>query len=94
MDTTTVHPETLAGDSFAAKPAPHACADGWVTIGHEVRDEETGEESIEYALSSSTRFTSAAAAPANLADSTAPIAYAAATSRVFLMYIASLLTYT
>jgi hypothetical protein len=29
---------------------PHACNDGWVTIGQIVIDPETGEESEEYAL--------------------------------------------
>ena len=29
---------------------PHACNDGWVTIGQLVVDPETGEESEEYAL--------------------------------------------
>jgi len=29
---------------------PHACNDGWVTIGQLVVDEETGEETEEYAL--------------------------------------------
>jgi len=30
--------------------APHACNDGWVTLGQLVVDEETGEETEEYAL--------------------------------------------
>jgi hypothetical protein len=30
--------------------SPHACNDGWVTIGQIVEDPETGEETIEYAL--------------------------------------------
>jgi hypothetical protein len=55
MDDATVHPETLAGDPFAAagqewKEGPHACNDGWVTIGQLVEDPETGEETVEYAL--------------------------------------------
>jgi hypothetical protein len=29
---------------------PHACNDGWVTLGQLVVDPETGEESEEYAL--------------------------------------------
>jgi hypothetical protein len=29
---------------------PHACNDGWVTIGQMVVDEQTGEETEEYAL--------------------------------------------
>ncbi len=49
-----VHPETLAGDPFAGAGKtdnrPHACNDGWVTIGQMVLDEDTGEEVEEYAL--------------------------------------------
>ena len=30
--------------------APHACNDGWVTIGQIMVDSETGEETQEYAL--------------------------------------------
>jgi hypothetical protein len=29
---------------------PHACNDGWVTMGHIVIDPETGEEAEEYAF--------------------------------------------
>ena len=29
---------------------PHACNDGWVTIGQVVLDPETGEETVEEAL--------------------------------------------
>ena len=54
MSTDRVHPETLAGDPFASFAAeherPHACTDGWVTIGQMVLDEDTGEEVEEYAL--------------------------------------------
>jgi hypothetical protein len=59
MDTARVHPETLAGDPFAAAGGhrdhhpddhPHSCNDGWVTIGQIVVDEETGEEVEEYAM--------------------------------------------
>jgi hypothetical protein len=46
-----------AGDPFHAAPRhdalderPHACNDGWVTIGQIVLDPETGEEVEEYAL--------------------------------------------
>jgi hypothetical protein len=46
-----------AGDPFTAAPEPddhrdhpHACNDGWVTIGQLVVDKETGEETEEYAL--------------------------------------------
>ncbi len=49
-----VHPETLAGDPFVAAEAvrepPHACNDGWVTIGQLVVDPEMGEEVEEFAL--------------------------------------------
>ncbi len=34
----------------SADEAPHACNDGWVTIGQLVVDPETGEETEEYAL--------------------------------------------
>ncbi len=54
MSTDRVHPETFAGDPFAGagktENRPHACNDGWVTIGHLVLDPETGEEVEEYAL--------------------------------------------
>jgi hypothetical protein len=44
-----------AGDPFHAAPhvqdeLPHACNDGWVTIGQLVVDPETGEEVEGYAL--------------------------------------------
>jgi hypothetical protein len=41
-----------SGNPFTAAPdeTPHACNDGWVTIGQVVEDPETGEEIIEYAL--------------------------------------------
>ena len=44
-----------AGDPFHAAPdvedeRPHACNDGWVTIGQIVIDPETGEETEEFAL--------------------------------------------
>jgi hypothetical protein len=47
-----VHPELAAGDPFIAadKNRPHACDDGWVTIGQIVVDPETGEEREEFAL--------------------------------------------
>jgi hypothetical protein len=48
---------TPAGDPFYAAPhhdgqdeRPHACNDGWVTLGQLVVDPETGEETEEYAL--------------------------------------------
>jgi hypothetical protein len=44
------------GDPFTEAPQhdhqderPHACNDGWVTIGQIVVDPETGEETEEYA---------------------------------------------
>jgi hypothetical protein len=52
VDEHTISP---AGDPFhAASDAqderPHACNDGWVTIGQIAVDPETGEETEEYAL--------------------------------------------
>ena len=54
MDEHTISP---AGDPFHSAPhhndqdeRPHACNDGWVTIGQTVIDPETGEETEEYAL--------------------------------------------
>ena len=52
MDEHTISP---AGDPFTAAPhdqdeRPHACNDGWVTLGQIVVDEETGEETEEFAL--------------------------------------------
>jgi hypothetical protein len=53
VDEHTISP---AGDPFHAAPhhdheeRPHACIDGWVTIGQIVLDPETGEETEEYAL--------------------------------------------
>jgi hypothetical protein len=54
MDEYTISP---AGDPFHAAPHhndqdehPHACNDGWVTIGQVVVDPETGEETEEFAL--------------------------------------------
>jgi hypothetical protein len=50
VDEHTISP---AGDPFYAAPehdGPHACNDGWVTIGQLVVDPETGEETEEYAL--------------------------------------------
>ena len=49
------HTISPAGDPFYAAPhyqdeRPHACIDGWVTIGQMVVDEETGEEVEELAL--------------------------------------------
>jgi hypothetical protein len=54
VDEHTISP---AGDPFHAAPLddvdlerPHACNDGWVTLGQIVVDPETGEETEEYAL--------------------------------------------
>jgi hypothetical protein len=51
------HTISPAGDPFTAAPhhddqheRPHACNDGWVTIGQIVVDPETGEETEEYAF--------------------------------------------
>jgi hypothetical protein len=51
MDTTEssvphAHPST----EDQGQDHPHACNDGWVTIGQIVIDPETGEETEEYAL--------------------------------------------
>ena len=53
MDTTEssaphAHPSTEEHD--AEHERPHACNDGWVTIGQLVVDPDTGEETEEYAL--------------------------------------------
>jgi hypothetical protein len=54
VDTNRIPP---AGDPFTAAPhhvdqdeRPHACNDGWVTLGQVVVDPETGEETEEFAL--------------------------------------------
>ena len=56
MDEHTISP---AGDPFHASGAthddhdhghPHACNDGWITLGQMVLDPETGEEAFEEAL--------------------------------------------
>jgi hypothetical protein len=39
------HPSTEDQDE-----RPHACNDGWITLGQIVVDPETGEETEEYAL--------------------------------------------
>jgi hypothetical protein len=53
MDTTEssappAHPSTE--DHAPEDERPHACNDGWVTLGQLVLDPETGEETEEYAL--------------------------------------------
>jgi hypothetical protein len=54
VDEHTISP---AGDPFHAAPRhedqgerPHACNDGWITLGQLVVDPETGEQTEEYAL--------------------------------------------
>jgi hypothetical protein len=54
VDEHTISP---AGDPFHASGAthdqderPHACNDGWITLGQIVVDPDTGEETEEYAL--------------------------------------------
>jgi hypothetical protein len=42
------HPSTEEHDG--ERERPHACNDGWVTIGQLVVDPDTGEETEEYAL--------------------------------------------
>jgi hypothetical protein len=49
------HPRTEEQDDtveahYACVERPHACNDGWVTIGQIAVDPETGEETEEYAL--------------------------------------------
>jgi hypothetical protein len=43
-----VHPSTEDHDHQDERP--HACNDGWVTLGQIVVDPETGEETEEFAL--------------------------------------------
>jgi hypothetical protein len=43
-------PSTEEQDHHDQAEAPHVCNDGWVTIGQLVVDDETGEETEEYAL--------------------------------------------
>jgi hypothetical protein len=60
MDTTEssaahAHPSTEDHDDtveahYSGLERPHACNDGWVTIGQLVVDPDTGEETEEYAL--------------------------------------------
>jgi hypothetical protein len=49
------HPPTEDHDDtvevhYSGLERPHACNDGWVTIGQTVIDPETGEETEEFAL--------------------------------------------
>jgi hypothetical protein len=44
MDEVRIHPETLAGDPFVAAgmhDSPHACNDGWASMGVESEEGET-----------------------------------------------------
>jgi hypothetical protein len=53
VDTTkdTAHPaHPSTEDHNRQDERPHACNGGWVTIGQTVIDEETGEETEEFAL--------------------------------------------
>jgi hypothetical protein len=43
------HPSTEDQDHHDQDERPHACNDGWVTIGQIVVDPETGEEREEFA---------------------------------------------
>ena len=43
------HPSTEDQDHHD-QDHPHACNDGWITLGQIVIDPETGEETEEYAL--------------------------------------------
>jgi hypothetical protein len=44
------HPSTEDHDHQDSEASPHACNDGWVTIGQIVVDPDTGEEVEEFAL--------------------------------------------
>jgi hypothetical protein len=44
------HPSTEDHDRHSQDERPHACINGWVTIGQLVLDPETGEETEEFAL--------------------------------------------
>jgi hypothetical protein len=44
------HDETVEAHYYSGLERPHACNDGWVTIGQIAVDPETGEEVEEYAL--------------------------------------------
>jgi len=43
------HDDTLEAH-YASLEHPHACNDGWITLGQITLDPETGEEVEEYAL--------------------------------------------
>jgi hypothetical protein len=44
------HPSTKHHDNQDSEATPHACNDGWVTLGQIAVDPEAGEEGEEYAL--------------------------------------------
>jgi hypothetical protein len=44
------HHETVEAHYYSGLEHPHACNDGWVTIGQIAVDPQTGEEVVEYAL--------------------------------------------
>jgi hypothetical protein len=44
------HPSAEVQDHGHQDERPHACNDGWVTIGQTVIDPDTGEETEEFAL--------------------------------------------
>jgi len=44
------HPSTGESPRHDQEERPHACNDGWVTIGQAVIDPDTGEETEEFAL--------------------------------------------
>ena len=48
MSEHSVDPATRNGAPFVA--APCICNGGWVTLGQDVLDTETGEETVEYEL--------------------------------------------
>ena len=44
------HPSTEEHSHQDSEASPHACNDGWVTMGQIAFDPQTGEETEEYAL--------------------------------------------
>jgi hypothetical protein len=51
MDTTESRvPQTHLSTEDHQQERPHACNDGWITLGQIALDPETGEETEEYAL--------------------------------------------
>ena len=43
------HDDTVEAH-YASLERPHACNDGWISLGQIVVDPETGDEMVEYAL--------------------------------------------